>query len=161
MIGLATLALGVGYAWPWGEGGYWLMLPVIAFLGGLWLGLSRSRWGWIHSIALLIYIGLAALGALLRLPAGWMLLCLAAALSAWDLAYFLRRVSSVEREEIARLLARQHLQRLGLVIGLGLLLAGAALILQARFTLGVALLAGLLAILTISQVIAILRRESD
>ncbi len=156
-ICLATLSLGIGYA----AARYWAMLPMFAFLCGLWLGLRLQNWGWVHSIALLIYSGLAAFGLLARVPAVWMLICLLAALSAWDLEYFLRRVKSIEQEETARLLAQQHLQRLAAVDGVGLILAGAALAVQSRFSLGVGLVVGLLAILALSQVIGFLRRESD
>jgi hypothetical protein len=123
--------------------------------------LRTLDWAWIHSVMLLLFTAQAAFGILAGLPAVWMLLCLAAALSAWDLEYFLRRVSSVEREAAAHSLARQHLRRLAAVIGAGLLAGGAALLIQARFTLVAELLAGLLAILALSQVIGYLRRESD
>ncbi len=68
-ICLATLALGIGYA----AARAWIMLPVFAFLGGLWLGLRPRNWGWVHSIALLVYAGLASFGLLARVPAVWML----------------------------------------------------------------------------------------
>jgi hypothetical protein len=153
----ATLALGIGYA----AAGFWILLPVFAFLVGLWLSLRPRGWGWVHSIALLLYTCMAAFGILVKTPAVWMLLCLAAVLSAWDLEYFLRRVKSVEDDETKRLLAHQHLQRLAAVIGLGLVLAGAAMTIRTRFTLGVGMLVGLLAVLALSQVVGYLRRESD
>ena len=157
MICLATIALGIGYA----AAGYWPVLPFFAFTGGLWLGLRLLKRGWIHSLALMLYTGLAAFGVLALASSVWMLLCLAAAVAAWDLEYFLRRLESVEQQEAARLLAQQHLRRLAVVSGLGLLLAGAAMAVEARFTLGAALVVGLLAIVALGQVIGFLRRESD
>jgi hypothetical protein len=140
--------------------GLWL-----AAAGLAWLAARRLDRGWIDSIALLLYTGAAALGTLFQAPAGWMLVSLAAALSAWDLAYFTRRVKGMEGEQASRALERQHLQRLAMVIGAGLAVAGAAMafatLLRIRFSFGLALLGGLLAFIALSQVIGFLRRESD
>ncbi len=140
--------------------GLWL-----AAIGLGWLAARRLDWGWIDALALLLYAGAAGVGMLFHAPAGWMLICLAAALSAWDLAYFLRRVQGVEEEQAYRALERQHLQRLGVVIAAGLVVAGAAIALAAqlriRYSFGLALLAGLLSFIALSQAIGFLRRESD
>jgi hypothetical protein len=159
---VASAALAVGY----GAGGYLREALILAALGGVWLaGLRlatlRPRWNWLHSLALLLYTVAAGLGMLLRLPPGWMLAGLVGAVSAWDLEYFARRVRSVGEEVADRRLERQHLVRLAVVMGAGMAAAGGALLLRARFRLGVGLLAGLVALLALTQVIGFLRRESD
>jgi hypothetical protein len=154
---LSTAALAVGF----GAGGVRRAALWIIAGGLVWLAARRLKWGWIHPLALVFYAGAAGLGVLLGFPAGWMLAGLAGALSAWDLEYFARRVKSVGEGAADRRLERQHLERLGAVIGTGVVLAGASLLARARFSFGVGLLAGLLAVLALSQVIGFIRRESD
>jgi hypothetical protein len=160
-IGLATCALALGYA----LGGLWAWTPLIVALGFLWLlGQWRGR-GWMTSVGLVFFVGVATGGLWLDLAAGWMLFGMVAALSAWDLDYFAQRLRSVEWAETLaerrRDLERRHLWRLLLVDGLGLLLAAVALGVEVKLSFGAAFLLGLLAVLGLSQAIGFLRRESD
>jgi hypothetical protein len=158
---LAAVGLAAGYA----QGGQLAAGLWLAALGLAWLAARRLDRGWIDSIALLLYTGAAALGLLFQAPAGWMLASAAAALAAWDLAYFLRRVKGLEGEKASQALERQHLLRLAGVIATGLGIAGAAMLLapllRLRFSFGLALIGGLLVFIALSQVIGFLRRESD
>jgi len=90
-----------------------------------------------------------------------MLVGVVAALSAWDLDHFARRLRGVERVEMRLALEWHHLRRLISVDGLGLLLAGVALAVQYKFSFDAALVLGLVAVLGLSQMISYLRRESD
>jgi thiosulfate reductase cytochrome b subunit len=84
-----------------------------------------------------------------------------AALAAWDLDHFERRLRTAQRVEAQGALIRAHLRRLSIVAGLGLTLGGIALSVQVEITFGWALLLGLLAFLALSGVIAFGQRERE
>lgn len=156
-IGLAagTLALGYGLA------GILLGALAAVILGGLWLVGQWRQLAWVASLGLVIAAGMAAAGLLLGVGAGWSLVAVVAALSAWDLDAFARRLNRAAKVEGQADLERQHLLRLLAVDGLGLVLAAVALGVRFRFGFGLALLLGILAILGLSQAIGLLRQEGD
>jgi len=154
---LAAAALAAGY----GLDDAWIGMLLILAMGVLWLLGQRRRWGWAASVALIFFVGAAAIGLWIGLGAGWMLAGVVAALSAWDLDHLTQRLRSADRVEDARALERRHLRRLLIVDGLGLLLGVAALNVRVRAGFGAVLLLGLLAILGISRAVSFLRRESD
>ena len=156
-IGLATLVLAVGYA----VGGEWIFSLILLAVGVLWWFGQGRDWNGLASVVLMGFVAAAAIGLWRGLPAGWMLVGVVAALSAWDLDHFARRLSSVERVEMRPALEQRHLRRLAMVDGLGLLLAGVALVVRYKFSFGVALVLGLVAVLGLSQMMGYLRRESD
>ncbi len=155
-LGLSVIALGAGYGLTYD--GRWSALWLL--LGVLWW-LGRRRWRWVGSLAFLGYIGAAAGGVFIGLGEVWMLLGTVAALAAWDLDHFAHRLQEIPRIEQQEALVASHLQRLALVSGGGLLLGIGARLVQVRFSLGAAVLLGLLAILGLQQFLAMLRRESD
>jgi len=112
-------------------------------------------------VALVVFVGTAAIGLQLRWGVGWALLGMMAALSAWNLDHFAQCLACAGQAEQARELERQHLWRLLIVDGLGFLLAALALGLQIKPDFGLACILGLLAIVGLSQTIRFLRRESD
>jgi hypothetical protein len=156
-IGLTTCAFALGYA----LGGLWAWTPFIMALGLLWL-LGRWRgWGWMASLELVLFAGVAAGGLWQELAAGCLLFGMGAALAAWDLDYFAQRLKSVGYIERAHDLERCHLQRLLVVEGLGMLLAAVALGTKVKFGFATACLLGLIAVLGLSQAVGFLRHESD
>ena len=159
-IALATAVLALGY----GLGGLGAGVPLVVALGILWLIGQAGRRGWASSLGLALYTCVAAGGLLLatHLAAGWMLIGLTGALTAWDLDGFLHRLRSVKRMDAAarRDLEYRHLRRLLVVDGLGLLLAAVALGIRLELKLGVVLLVGLLAALGLSRALDFLSRES-
>ena len=155
-IGLATCALALGYA----LGGLLTKVPLLVTPGLLWLLGQRRGWGWTASVALVYFVGAAVTGLWLDLAAGWMLLSVMAALSAWDLDHFAQRLRGVGRVERERELEQAHLQRLLIVGGLGFLLAAVALGINVELGFCTASLLALLAILGLSRAIGFLRRES-
>ena len=164
-IGVATVALAIGYTLtPWRVWS-WLFVAV----GALWLFGSRRNWRWIGSFSLVLFVGGAgvglwaglAAGSLVGLRAGWMLLGTVAALSAWDLNHFARRLAYIQHVEDRSELERQHLRRLLLVDGLSVSLASIPLAVSTEFGLSIALLLGLLVIGSLSRVVSFMRRESD
>jgi len=156
-IGLAAIVLAMGYV----VGGVWKVSPILLATGALWWVGQKRHWNLFASVALVGFVVAAALGLWEGLPAGWMLVGVVAALSAWDLDYFARRLRSIERVEMQPALEQFHLRRLVSVNSLGLLLAGMALVVQYKFSFDVALVLGLVAVLGLSQMVNYLRRESD
>jgi hypothetical protein len=154
-IGLATFALALGY----GLGGLGAGASLVAALGLLWLLGQRAGWSWLASAMLVLFVGAAAVGTWLGVGAGWTLPGVVAALSAWDLDHFARRLGGAGRVEGARELERRHLRQLLIVDGAGLLLGAVALGIELKYGLGVALLLGLLAVLCLSWAIGFLNRE--
>ena len=161
-IGLAACALALGYA----QDGVWSLTPLIVSVAGLWLfGLWRG-WEWMASVGLVFFVGAAAGGIWQGLQAGWMLLGVVAALTAWDLHHYVQRLKNIgcgdapaEWRHVGHNPERRHLWRLLIVNGLGLLLATVAFGTKIRFNLGVAFLLGLLAVVGLSRAVGFLRRE--
>jgi hypothetical protein len=156
-VALAALAVALGY----GLGSRWTGAAIALAAGGLWLAGWWRRQDGVESAGLIVFTGLAAFGIWLELGAGWMLLGLVAALVAWDLAPFERRMAGADRVQGQEAIERRHLARLGLVTGLGCLLALVALGIELRLTFLPALLLGLLAVIGLGRALSHVRRESD
>ena len=155
IIAIGALALGYGLV------GLWTGAAFIMALGFLWLIGQRRGWGWMASAGLVFFVSAAAFGLWLGAGTGWMLIGVAAALSAWDLDYFTQRLSGVGRVGRTHNLEHRHLQRLLIVDILGLVLAIVALGIQVEFGLVTAMLLGLLTVLGLSRMVGFLRREGD
>jgi hypothetical protein len=155
-IGLASLTLACGYA----INSLWVGAFISALIGFFWLIGQRRHWVWTASLGLILFIGMAAFGIWLELPAVLMLCGAVATLAAWDLDDFSMRLQRAKRVEGERQLVRSHLWRLLMVSALGLLLGGIALGVTVTFGFWWALLLGLVAILGLGRTIGLLRRES-
>jgi hypothetical protein len=165
-IGLAAGALALGYA----ANGEWLGGVAILLIGATWWIAQQRRWppiaangGWPRSasLGLIVFTASAAFGILRGASTMTMLVGTVAALAAWDLDHFERRLRAAQRAEGRSALIRAHLRRLSIVVGLGLALGGIGLSVQVEITFGWALLLGLLAFLALSGVIAFGQRESE
>ena len=154
---LASAALLLGYI----LGGLWIWTPAILALGALWMVGERRRWRHVASLGLVLHATVAAMGMALGLGAGWMLLGVVGSLAAWDLGHFVETLRDAGRVEGARQLEREHLRRLVLVAGLGLLLGALALSVQSRLSFWMVMFLGLVGILSLSRVVAYLRIEGD
>ena len=77
----------------------------------------------------------------------------AAALAAWDLHDFARRLQDVENASNAHALERPHLTRLGIVSGLGLLFGALALNIRIDLGFGVVFALGLVAVVGLSRLV--------
>lgn len=137
IIIMAALAAVIGY----GLNSDWLGSAVAAGLGLLWLSGQRRATGWVSNPAFMALVGVAAWGVWAGVATGWMLTTTVAALAAWDLAHFRRRLAQVAQVENQAKLTQEHLQRLLLVAGLGWLVGGAAGLI--RFELSLVWVAGL------------------
>ena len=151
---IATLALALGFAliplWPG--------IIVIAILGSVWLVGQQRRVAWLHDVGFALFIVAAAVGVWWGAPAGWMLAGATAALAAWDLARFDRRLIQVELIASEDQLRRDHRQRLLAVAGLGLGFGALALSPPFELSIGWAILLGLLVVIGLSRLIQAARR---
>lgn len=154
-IVLATAALALGH----GLNGSWGGVVVALAVGAFWLAGQWRRWGWVASMALVLLVGVAAVGQGRGARGGWMLVGVVGALVAWDLDRFIRRVRAAGRVEAADALERCHLWRLSIVAGAGLFFGAAALSVKIRLGFVVAFLLALLAMLGLSRVVGFLQRE--
>lgn len=148
---LGVLALGQG---QWG-----LALAALA-LGAGWGGAHWRVWRGVAPLAFAALVGVAAGGLWGHLPATGLVVCVAAALGAWDLDGLASRLAQFNpRPEYARLV-RNHVGRLLVVLGAGVALGEAAL--WFRFTLGFGLVLGLgfLAFLILTQAARLLMGEA-
>ena len=156
-IGLAAGALALGYGLAGLENG--ALAAVVP--GGLWAVGQWRRLVWVAPVGFVSTAGISAAGLLLGVGVGWMLVAVVAALSAWDLDAFARRLRNAARVANRDDLEGQHLLRLLVVDGLGLALAAAALGVRLRLGFGLVVLLGILVILGLSRTISLLRHESD
>jgi hypothetical protein len=146
---LATFALALGYA----NQSLWGGVGIAVVIGLLWLAGDWRGWDWAAEPCLAGWVALAAFGAWVGLTAGWMLLGVVAALAAWDLGHFAARLRGAGAIPPPSELTRDHLRRLAIVAGAGLLLGGIALGIRVELTFGWALLAAALAIIGLSRLI--------
>jgi hypothetical protein len=142
-------------------GGLWLWAPAVLGLTAFWLFGEWRRWAWVASAGLVLCAAMGAAGTALGLPAGWMLVSLVAALIAWDLSYFVSMLRSVRQVEGVDRLVRDHLRRLGLAAGLGLLLGAVALSVHTRLSFWAIFVLGLLGMWSLSRAVAFLRIETE
>jgi hypothetical protein len=152
---LGTVSLAIGYA----QGGapnysLWLL-----FLGGVWLTAHFRKWYWFSSIALLLIVFAAAYGVWREFRTVWMLLGALGGLLGWDLSDFARRLSYASPMDDTRGMERLHLERVGIVAGLGFGLAILSVIIRVeRLAFEVAVGLVLLAALGLTRLVIGLRK---
>jgi hypothetical protein len=156
-IVLAAGAIALGYE----SGGYRSGTVLVLAVGLLWLLSTLLDRGEMAPLGLLSLAGAATFGLWLGLEASWMVCGLVAALSAWDLDHFARRLRQAGQVEKVRRLEAVHLRRLAIVDGVALLVATVALVIRVELGFGMALLLGVLAMLGLSRVIRSSRRQGD
>jgi hypothetical protein len=91
---------------------------------------------------------------LIQAPSYLEVISITAALLAWDLSYFIGRLEKARTPELARILEVNHLRRLLIITGVGLLLMGAAILLRIRLSFAIALLLGGAGLLALIQVVS-------
>jgi len=152
---LGAISLAIGYAQA-GSISYslWFLL-----LAAIWLVTHFRKWYWFSSIALLITILAAAFGVWHEFSTVWMLLGALGGLLGWDLSDFARRLSYTSPMDDTRGLERLHMERVGIVAGLGLGLALLSVFIHVRrlaFEVAVGLV--LLAALGLTRLVIGLRK---
>jgi hypothetical protein len=163
-IALATLTLVASlYAWSVEAEGQsaTVVIWISIALGGLWLVSLQQGWGWTASLELLAFVSLSALSAWLGASAVGTLFAVVAALIAWDLQRFIRRLQRARRVEAEAPLVETHLRRLAIIGGLGLLLGGIALIWHVQLSFWWTLSLSLIALVGLHQALKALRRGGE
>ncbi|HOU14481.1 MAG TPA: hypothetical protein PKZ84_15340 [Anaerolineae bacterium] len=155
IIAAGTMAAGYGF------NNQLLGALLFVALGLLWLVGQRYRQPSVAALSMLCFVVGAVLGAWYGVKSGWLLGGVTAALLAWDLSHFVAHVQDTQNIENARALERAHLQRLGIVGGLGLLLGVLALTVKLTLRFSVVIVLGLAAVFGLSRLIHYLRQESD
>ena len=161
--GLSVFFLALGFA----SSGLWAGAAAVLAVGVLWLlGHLRAQdrpgaWPWIPPAAFALQASAAAVAVWMDVWVGWPLLGLVAALVAWDLDQFARRMQAAGRVDDGPGLERMHIQRLLIVAGIGCLLAAVGLAVRVRLSFGLALFLAAVAMLGLSLVIGTMRRAGD
>ncbi len=153
-IVFAAFSVAIGY----GMGSLWLIAPVFLIVGGGWVYFEWRGWDWPASIFLIGFVAACVFGMLLVLSPLIMLLGVLAALLAWDLDHISRRLKGVHEEYMAESMAKEHLLRLILVNGCGLVLASASLLIQTQISFMGAIVLSVLVILGVGFTVGYLRR---
>ncbi|MBN1178904.1 MAG: hypothetical protein JXD18_06815 [Anaerolineae bacterium] len=135
--------------------GAWLWGVLVLGLGALWL--ARRKWQRIASWSLFFFTIAAVNGLWRGVAPFWGIAGVTAALVAWDLDHFARRLEKAALQANPSELEQRHMRRLLAVSGTGLSLALLPLIVRVELHLGVALLLGALAVVGLSRVVAFIK----
>ena len=154
---LATCGLMAAYA----IGALWVPAGTILVLGILWIAGCKRDWPLLGSLMLGLSTLAAAVGAWLGLRPVFLVVGLAAALSAWDLDHYWRELRNADVVERRRTLSWHHLRRVLIVDGISLLCAAVALRVRIELSFAAALLLGLIALVGLSHAMGSLRGGSD
>jgi hypothetical protein len=141
--------------------GEWPAAVLFLLILGLWLA-AQVRGARAVGSGFLFILALGSAAALwLRAP-GWLpLLAVVAALGAWDLDHYLRRLNAVKRVAFETGLARAHLLRLALVEAAGFLAGWAALTVQLRLPFWWEVLLVIIALAGIGRLITYTRSQAE
>lgn len=151
IAGVATSAIALALAYSLGGLAVWS--PVFVALGALWIVGQRRGQAWTAPLSLLGFIVGAVLGFWAGFLDGLLLLGVVMALGAWDLDDFVRRLQDVERDADVQTLERQHLLRLGIISGVGLLLGWLALNIRVTLNFAAIFALGLVAVFGLSRLV--------
>ncbi len=141
--------------------GAWAWAILIAAFGSFWWYAQRLEWSGVGSFGLFFLVIAAIRGVFLDMKAWWLLLGMVAAISAWDLDYFLSRLKQAGHIEKASEFQLNHLKILMAVAGLGFFFGGLALAARLKLRLGRVLFLGLIALLSLSKLIDFFSRERE
>jgi hypothetical protein len=156
-IWLATIALAVGFS----ISNLWVWSSIILAFGFLWWFTQRGQRDRIVSPFPLLYTGIAIIGVWLNLSVGLMLISMVITLVAWDLENLIQRFNSMGRIEQPQELERRHIKRLIIASVSGMVLALVALQTKVSLSFSTSLLLGFTTMISLSQAIGFLRRESN
>jgi hypothetical protein len=152
ILASASLLLAYGLA------GFWVWSPVFILVGGVWwLAVRRDLEG-LSTVLFLGFLIAAVFGCLIQLSMALLILSLVAALAAWDLDYFNRRLELVSDVEVAQEMEKQHLRRVMFLTGPGLILTELGALFRTGFNFWAIFWLVVVIILTAGLVIGYLRR---
>jgi hypothetical protein len=152
-VTLAAIALVLAYA----LNGHYLMAALLLVMGVLWLLDFERRWNNLASVVLIVFALFCILGYWLQLSMPLLVLALAAALGGWDLDHFSRRMERDLPVMNINRLERHHLQQLGTVLGAGLVIGEAVLLIQLTLNFWAIFWAAVLALFGLMRVLVMIR----
>ncbi len=132
---------------------------IAAALGAIWLFQELTGRTPFSYLCFGVFTAVAALGAFGSASVWFLLLGISAALVAWDLSRFRRRLREEEADDYKTQLERAHLQKLGTTVALGLLIAVVPAILTISLNFVVLLALMLIALLALRFALLSLRGE--
>ena len=154
-LGLAAVILIVGCLLI----GYWhLALLTVAWLMLWGWGVHRKR-QWLVTASLTGFCLELAAGEWLGLRMGWSVIGIVLVLVAWDLQWFAWRIMKAEQIIGEKEMVQSHLIRIVVLVSAGMILAGTAMSIHIEFSIGVAILLGLLVVLGLRQWLLIAKRS--
>jgi drug/metabolite transporter (DMT)-like permease len=136
---------------------YYLLAVLPLILGVLWLLDHRLRWQHLASLVLVIFSMFCVLGYWLQLSMPVLVLALSAALAAWDLDHFFRRIQAQPPVRAFDRMHNYHIKQLAFVIGIGIALAQAILLIQITLNFWVIFVLSLIVIISLTRVLVIIR----
>jgi hypothetical protein len=154
---VAVAALAIGYALA----GLLFVSMIIVLLGAMWFSAQQRKSTGLEGFLLTVFLLAGGFGFWVGVPAWMSLIATVATLGAWDLDHFLQRLSTVERVEFDTGLGREHIRRLAVVQGLGLLLGLLALTIHMKISFWWEALLVLLAVIGIRQLIRFVRKQME
>jgi hypothetical protein len=153
---LSLSSLSLAYA----SGGYAIPAAVVIVTGMLWLLDYEQRWNHLASIVLVLFTLFCVFGYWMGLYLPLLVLSLTAALAAWDLDHFSRRVLNSAQVKHLDRMEKQHIQSLLLVCGVGLLIAEGTLLVQIQLSFWASFAAALVVLFGLTWAIALIRRNA-
>jgi hypothetical protein len=157
-----SLACAVGLqALPAAAKSQWDLALVVLAVGAGWGGAHWLARRWLSPVAFVILVGCAVAGLWRNVPAAWLVAGVAAALAALDLDGFATRLARYEPRPDQTQLVKNHLGRLLGVMGPGVILGEAALMLRLTLGLGVVAVVGLLVFAILLLGMRLLGRDSE
>ena len=132
---------------------------ITAALGAIWLFQEMTGRTPFNYLCFGVFTGVAALGAFGNASIVTLLLGIAAALVAWDLSRFRRRLREEDDDDEKARVERAHLQKLGTTVSLGLVIAFVPALLTISLNFVVLLILMLIALLALRQSLLSLRGE--
>jgi len=137
---------------------YWIGSVAALGLGFWgWVGWNKMQSAWIADLFLAGVVLLVMIGGLLDLMTYLLLPAMLAALGSWDLIRFQRRIENSPFSESILKIEKQHLILLGFILMGGCIFAGLMLIARIEISFSVSLVLGVILIISLSQVIRLLR----
>jgi hypothetical protein len=133
--------------------GSWVWFSLTVLCGLLLIGGRKLHWSWTGTPGLIWMLIAATRCSFLKIPPGWLLLSIVAALSLWDLHAFMGRIHRADQVPEAPDLERRHLKRLTMTSGLGLLLGGITLKVSMNIKFGWMLILGIALTIGLSRLI--------
>jgi hypothetical protein len=130
----------------------WLAAAALLVTAVVW-GAARPRYVWADDAGLILFLAGLAYAVWVNVAGGWLLPAACAALAAWDLGQFSRRLATQPIVENEAALWQAHWRQLAVALALGLVVSLAALTIQLQLPFWPAFGLALLAILALNQLL--------